>query len=323
MFRTLLDPKPSVHKISHDSQILTMGSCFADSIGDNLLRSKFNVLSNPFGVVYNPIAMFKQLDYCLHQLLPGESTYVRHQDIFYNYDYHSDFSALDQQELQIKIEGSIKTVAKALEQSNWLIMTFGTAVAYTRKDNESMVANCHKIPAQNFIRTFVSQKQIIHSFEETSSKLLEKNPSLRILLTVSPVRHLKETFQGNSVSKSILRLVCDTLQNQYDHVEYFPAYEILLDDLRDYRFYAEDMVHPNIVGEKYIWSKFIDAYFDKITRETTMEWERVMKSISHRPFHTHTAEYRKFTEKTIEQLKGFSSTFDVSKEIERLEKQIT
>ena len=183
----------------------------------------------------------------------------------YNDDLHSELSALTGEELKLKVEGAIISTHKFLQEADWIFLTFGTAIGYILKENNQLVANCHKVSARQFEKHFLTQKQIISSFENLFQQLTAFNPGLRIILTVSPVRHLRETLELNSVSKSILRITCYTLQEEYEAVSYFPAYEILLDDLRDYRFYASDMLHPNETAEDYIWDKFMSTYFDEYT----------------------------------------------------------
>ena len=323
MFRTVLEPAESPNKISHDSQIITMGSCFADTIGAQLKANKFDVLVNPFGVVYSPIALLKQLDYCLREKEPDPITYLENQGVHLNYDFHSSLSALNQEELELKIRGSIQTVKKYLTSADWLFITLGTSIVYIHKESGESVANCHKIAAREFDRTFVSQKTVLEKFDITLKMLGEVAPKLRILLSVSPVRHLKESFEDNSVSKSILRLAAYTLQQDHSNVEYFPAYELLLDDLRDYRFYGEDMVHPNDLAENYIWQRFGQTFFGAETKKIIESWESITKALNHRPFHRSSQAHQKFLKETLTKVQAFSDRFDVSREMEQLQEQLS
>ncbi len=303
--------------------MLTMGSCFADSMGKRMVENKFNVLPNPFGIIYNPVSIIKLLQFAINEKYPDAYTYIQNQGVHYNYDFHSEFSALTVDELKLKVEGAIKSTRKFLQEADWLFLTFGTAIGYFLKENSQLVANCHKVPATQFEKKFLTQKQIINSIENLLKQLKTFNPDIRIILTVSPVRHLKETLELNSVSKSILRFTCHTLQEEFDTVSYFPAYEILLDDLRDYRFYGNDMLHPNETAEDYIWNKFIPAYFDESTRNTLEEWGKVKKALDHRPFHKETGKYHQFLKKTLKKLHTLRKEIDVSIEITRLQKQLT
>ncbi|NNF21513.1 MAG: GSCFA domain-containing protein, partial [Saprospiraceae bacterium] len=282
MFRTELKPRKSSDKISYNDSIVTLGSCFAQTIGSRLERNKFDVLPNPFGVIFNPLAQFKLLQYVLNNEVPEDYTFIESQNIWYNYDFHSDYSALSKDELQMKVEGTIKQTRGILQKSNWLLLTFGTSIGYHLISNEQMVANCHKIPADQFTKDFVSQKQILASFDTLYSELKKFNPHLNIILTVSPVRHLKETLELSSVSKSILRIAAHSIQKEYENVNYFPAYELLLDDLRDYRFYTKDMLHPNETGEEYIWDKFCSSYMEEDSMTIIKDWEKVRRSLEHK-----------------------------------------
>ena len=318
MFRTVINPDPSDNKISHKTSVITIGSCFADSIGLKLEENKFQVLANPFGVIYNPISIFNLLEHTISQSTPAEDTYLESQGIFYNYDFHSEFSALKKEELILMVEGAIRSTHEALREAKWLFITLGTSMVYQHTTTKKLVANCHKVPADNFTKSMLSQKQIISSFEKLNKQLTDFNPDLNIILTLSPVRHIKDTLTINSVSKSVLRITCHTLQKEFGNIKYFPAYEILLDDLRDYRFYASDMNHPNEIAEDYIWGKFMDTFFDNYTMELLKKWQKVLKSLNHRPFHKDSEAYRKFRENTLKQLMELKDRIDVSKEIVNL-----
>lgn len=303
--------------------MLTMGSCFADSMGKRMVENKFNVIPNPFGIIYNPVSIMKLIHFAINETYPDAYTYIKNQGVYYNYDFHSEFSALTVEELKLKVEGAIISTHKFLQKADWIFLTFGTAIGYLLKENNELVANCHKVPATQFEKKFLTQKQIISSFENLLKRLTIFNPGIRIILTVSPVRHLKETLELNSVSKSILRITCHTLQEEYDAVSYFPAYEILLDDLRDYRFYGSDMLHPNETAEDYIWNKFISAYLDESTCVTLAEWVKVKRSLDHRPFHKDSEKHLQFLSNTLNKLHKLGEEIDVSNEITRLQKKLT
>jgi hypothetical protein len=258
----------------------------------------------------------------INNRVPDDYTYIESQNIWYNYDLHSDFSALSSDELRMKAEGTIKHAGDILKESNWLFLTFGTAIGYYLKSNGEMVANCHKISTGQFTKEFVSQKQILSSFDSLHSQLKSFNPDLKIIVTVSPVRHLRETLELNSVSKSILRIAAHSIQKDYEDVSYFPAYELLLDDLRDYRFYGKDMLHPNEIGEEYIWDKFCASYLEKESKSTMQDWEKARKSLEHRPFHSDSEAHDKFLRSTLSQLNKLQDKLDVSREIQQIEKQL-
>ncbi|MEL7005728.1 MAG: GSCFA domain-containing protein, partial [Bacteroidota bacterium] len=251
MFRTELSPKKHEHSLSHTTPVLTIGSCFSDQIGGYFEKNKFDVLSNPFGTVYNPISIFKLLRFAVAQSEPEEYSYIHDQGLHSNFEFHSKFSSSDKNLLQQNIKNSIDNTHNFLKRADFLILTLGTAFAYERVENEQIVANCHKVPAKQFKKILLTESQIIKAFYGVKEELNRFNENLQIILTVSPVRHVKDTLELNAVSKSILRMVCHRLCDQYDSVHYFPSYEIVLDDLRDYRFYQRDMIHPNEIAEEY------------------------------------------------------------------------
>jgi hypothetical protein len=319
MFRTELNIDPSLIKIGHYDPILTLGSCFSDSMGARLANNKFEVKYNPFGTVYNPISIFKLLQYSLSNEMPNESSYLENDGLFANYDFHSSFSALNKSSIKKQIEEQIESTNAFLKSAKWLILTFGTAYVYERKDTNEIVSNCHKIPGKNFTKRLLTQKQILEAFDQLWKQLAPLNPDLKILLTVSPVRHTKDTLALNSVSKSTLRLTCDTLANQYEQVSYFPSYELMMDDLRDYRFYKADMIHPTEEAEGYIWKKFASAYFNKPTLDFLSEWSKIRAAILHRPFNTASEKHQAFIKSTIKKIHSLDNKLDFSEELKVLE----
>ena len=318
MFRTELHITPPLTKISHAEPLLSMGSCFSDNMGRLLYEHKFNILSNPFGVIFNPVSNHKLLSLALKNSTPTQTGFLISQDVHLHYDFHSQLGSITQEETAKNITSAIADSHNQLKHAKWLIMTWGTAIVYELKDNGEIVANCHKVPANQFNKRLLSQKEIIVDFENL---LAELPKDINVMLTVSPVRHLKETLELNSVSKSILRIACHTLAEQHDRVYYFPGYELMLDDLRDYRFYKSDMLHPSDEAIQYIWDKFCTAYFDSPTLDFIEAWQRVVKAIHHKPFNPNSEGHQKFVMATIDQLKSFKN-IDTVKEITMLEDQL-
>ena len=322
MFRTEITPRPSREKITLATPILSIGSCFSDCMGERFLNYKFDTVANPFGTVYNPLSIFKLLDYALQKKYPNESTYLETHGMQANYDFHSSFSTLQPSHIRKDIHTAIDQTSEHLKKTRWMILTFGTAFVYRRNDNNSIVANCHKVPAKAFSKELLTQKQIIDGFEKWYAQLQEKLPEIKIILTVSPVRHIKDNLEQNSVSKSILRVTCDTLEKAYDGIQYFPSYEIMMDDLRDYRFYKSDMIHPTQDAENYIWNKFADTYFDRETLNFLEEWAKILKAMQHRPFNPASEGHIKFITETIDRLKRLENKVDVTQEIQRLKLKV-
>lgn len=321
MFRTELKIQGPNEKINHKTPVLTIGSCFSDCMGNRFQANKFDVLSNPFGTCYNPLSIFKLLETALANHPAEAEGYVQTQGLWAHHDFHSSFSSVEKSVLEHNIHAAISSTHSFLKKTRWLIITFGTAIVYEHNETETWVNNCHKLPAHIFTKSMLSPMDIIESFEDVYKELSAHIPDLNIILTVSPVRHTKEGIENNAVSKSILRLAAYELQ-QYDNVHYFPGYEIMLDDLRDYRFYKSDMIHPNEDAEKYIWNKFSEAFFENKTKELIKDWQKILRAINHHPFNVKSDQHQKFLKETIARINTMQGSFDVSKEIELLKAQI-
>jgi hypothetical protein len=320
-WRTELNVKPSRNKITLSDKIFTIGSCFSDEMGQLLGENKFQV-ARPFGTVYNPISIHRLLSLGLNKGFPTEESFGQNEDVYFNYHFHSSFSSLNRKELEKRIEKSITESNEFLKTANTVVITFGTAFVYQLKSNGAIVANCHKMSSTLFEKRLLTQTEIIKSFEEAYSKLKSINLSVKIILTVSPVRHLKDTLELNSVSKSILRMACHTISEQHQDVEYFPAFEILVDDLRDYRFYKSDRLHPTEEAVEYIWQKFSGAYFDESTKKFVSEWQKIKSELTHRSFHPESDSHQKFLKSLLLKLENLESMVDVQTEIAETKSKI-
>ena len=319
MFRTEINPQISGEKISLSTPLMTIGSCFSDHIGERLVQNKFDTLSNPFGVIFNPISIHKLLNIAAKNHPIDPENWLQSQEIYLHYDVHSQLGNVNQQDAKDNINYAINTAYHQLQKAKWLIITWGTAIVYERKDTGEVVANCHKVPNNQFIKRILSSNEIVTSFETMLSNL---PPNLNILLTVSPVRHLKETLELNSVSKSTLRIACHQLANKHNRVKYFPAYELILDDLRDYRFYKSDMLHPDEDAIDYVWYKFLQTYFDKSTLDFIQKWKKITAAINHKPFNEHSDVHQRFIKSTIKTITELNTVVDVTTEINYLEQQL-
>lgn len=322
-FRTVLNAGVSTHTISLSDKILTLGSCFADAIGSRLVRSKVQTLANPFGILYNPHSIHRLLQYTIFNEPVPEHTFLKHHDIYLNYDFHSELSALQKEVLQRNLRNMIGSTHHFLKDAQWLLITYGTAWVYERMDTGEVVANCHKQPANQFQKSLLTHEKIVQSFDTIYRALKEFNPDIRIILTVSPVRHIKDTLELNSVSKSILRVACHALQEAYTDVEYYPAYEVLLDDLRDYRFYKADMIHPTEQAEDYIWDQFAARYFDGKLKSFIDKWKPIQQALAHKAFHPASEAHQKFLNDTLKKLEELKSLVNVDKEIAFIKSQQT
>lgn len=321
-FRTELVVTPAAWSLTLNDHLITFGSCFSDSIGQRLLSNKFSVLVNPFGTTYHPLAIDRLIGYAARQQYPPDDSYLMNQEHVFNYDFHSSFWNDTTDNLRQGIEATINKVHRQIKASQCLLITYGTAWMFERIDNGQAVANCHRMPSGLFRRRLTSVEEIVTSFTRMHAALLSINPGIRIILTVSPVRHLKDTLPSNSVSKATLRLACHQLASAFESVHYFPAYELLIDDLRDYRFYADDFIHPSAFAEEYIWTKFAATYFTKDTLRILSDWGQVRQSLEHRPFHPGSEAHQEFLRQTLSKLERLNPVMHVEKEIADLRAQL-
>ena len=323
MFRTEISIEPSSEKISLRHPILSIGSCFATVIGQRLADRKFNTRVNPFGTIYNPASIFRLLHDSINMHMPHEETFLQREDMHYNFKFHSDFAANSHEELETIIEDQLLATHKHLKHARWIIVTLGTALCYERVDNNHIVANCHKMPASFFRQRMLLPEEIITRFEQVYLAMKAFNDKAQFIFTVSPVRHVRETLVRNAASKASLRLAVEEITQHYpDVVRYFPSYEIMMDDLRDYRFYAPDMIHPDSLAEDYIWEKWVETYLDENAVEFMIRWEKIRRALQHRPFQPDSEEHQRFVRKTIEQLEQLGKVVDVREEMKRMKKQL-
>lgn len=306
MFRTELTIAPAAGQLARTARVLTMGSCFADSTGARLVANKVETRVNPFGTVFQPLALARLLRAAAGEEVDWQRHLVQARGRWQSYDLHGSVGADSPVELLQYIQEVVRQTGEFLRNADVVLLTLGTAWAYRLRETGELVSNCHKQPADLFVRELLTPDEIINALAETHAYLRRLNPDLRFVLTVSPVRHLKDTLQLSSVSKSVLRLATHIVSDLLPGVAYFPAYELLVDDLRDYRFYASDMLHPSEVAEDYIWEKFARAYFDTDFGRFRKEWAAVRQSLGHRPLHEGAPEHRQFLESTREKLEQLS-----------------
>lgn len=311
---------PSADKISHHEKILLIGSCFANNIGSKLQKYKFQADINPFGILYNPISIAQNLLSAAYMQEADPEKIVQGNGRFFHYDFHSEISGSSEMECLQKAHKSIQNTHGLLDQLDYLFISLGTAWAYELKGLGSVVANCHKLPANNFKKVLLKQDQIEKKLTTLIETFQTKYPDLKIIFTLSPVRHVKDGLHENQVSKSILMLVVHSLTQQYSTCSYFPSYEIMMDDLRDYRYYADDLIHPSKLALDYIWKYFSETYFSIATFQLVDEIHKINRDLSHKAFHPKTEEHQKFLQKLEGRIKRLSRkhNLDFSKEIETL-----
>jgi len=302
MFRTELTIAPATGQLPRTARVLTVGSCFADSIGSRLATNKVETLVNPFGTVFQPLALARLLRAAAGEEVDWQQHLVEARGRWQSYDLHGRIGADSPVALLQNIQELVQRTGEFLRSADVVLLTLGTAWAYRLRETGELVSNCHKQSADLFVRELLTPDEIINALAETHAYLRRINPELRFVVTVSPVRHLKDTLQLNAVSKSVLRLATHIVSDLLPGVAYFPAYELLMDDLRDYRFYEADMLHPSAVAEDYVWEKFARTYFDADFGRFRKEWAAVQQSLEHRPLHAGAPEHRQFLESTREKL---------------------
>lgn len=308
--------------ITHQDTLFTTGSCFADLLGAKLKESRFQVAINPFGVSYNPLSVHRALAMALRKERPAPELYVQSEGSFRHLDFHSAFCAKTLNQLAASLQQSISEAGMQLQRTNVLSITYGTSWVYRHKDSGKTVSNCQKLPAREFEKLLLDPSDIITSFESLYHILRETLPSVRIILTVSPVRHLRDSLDLNQLSKAGLIVACHKLTRRFENVEYFPAYEIMMDDLRDYRFYDQDMIHPSPAAVDYIWEKFGERYFSADTEKLAAKCRDLTRALSHRPFDASSNDYRGFLEKTLALAKEVGSSTNVADDIRDIESRL-
>lgn len=321
-FRTELPTIDFPEKISLNHPILTIGSCFSNTIGKKMTDNKQECLVNPFGTVYDPLSITRLLRMAIDDKQPDEATIVESDGVWKSLLLHSSFSGLSKDELSLKIKAKLMQVRKELKAAKWLMITFGTAFSYRHKELNQEVANCQKLPAKLFNKELVSHAALMKDFEEFYQKLMGFNPEISIILTVSPVRHIRDGLVENSVSKSILRILCNTLTRDLDGIYYYPSYELVQDDLRDYRYYEDDLIHPNNQANRYIWNHFSSSFFDTELRDFSKQWQAISASLKHRPFNPGTIEHQQFLKKLLIDLEALRDKVELNKEIDHVKDQI-
>lgn len=308
-FRTKTDIPKSELQISHRSRILMFGSCFIENTGKLLIDNKFNANLNPFGVLYNPQSIGQALQLLINKQKFTDDDIFEYKGLYHSFYHHSSFSHYEKEKCLEQINDRLEQASRDLRQADILFITFGTAYVFRNKESSKVVGNCHKLPANNFDRYRLNTEDIVDDWNNLLKRLKEINPNFQVVFTVSPIRHLKDGAHDNQLSKSVLLLAIDELCKSDKSLHYFPSYEIVLDELRDYRFYNEDMIHPNSVAVKYIWERLTETYMHKETHLITDEWRKIHSALNHRPLNTDSEEYKLFLRQTLLKLKAFNEKY--------------
>ncbi len=282
-FRSELKITPWARKLDHANRFLAAGSCFAAHMAEKLAYYQFRVLANPAGVMYNPLSLLLMLEHLYSSRPVDEKFLVQDEGLWHSLLHDSSFSAPTREEVGHAIERARELSREPLLQSDTWLITLGTARVYHHIERQCPVANCHKIAADRFRRQLLSVEEIVGSLEKITQLAARINPDILIIFSVSPVRHLKDGFHENTLSKARLHLAIERITRDNDNTAYFPAWELLMDDLRDYRFYQGDLIHPSEMAVDYIWQKFCEACMTPGAREVMKEVEAIRKGRAHRP----------------------------------------
>jgi hypothetical protein len=296
MFTLKLDIPPLKHPIHYYDSLLLIGSCFTEHISERLQQAKFNVVSNPNGILFNPLSVAASLE----SYIDGKQ--YKKEDLFYlnelwnSWDHHTRFSDIDCDAALAKINASQQEAAAGTRDAGWVIITLGSAFQYYLKDNNRPVANNHRAPAQWFDKRLLPIDEITHALATVIAKLKRINPLAKVLLTISPVRHIRDGVVENNRSKARLIEAVHELCSQFEYAHYFPAYELLIDILRDYRFYDIDFVHPNFLATTYVWEQFVQSCIAPENHKIMGDVGEIMTAYRHRPRFPETVSHKKFKE---------------------------
>ncbi len=303
-FRTEIKIEASHFQINYEDPVGFIGSCFTENIGNRLKELHFLTDINPFGVVYNPLSVMRSLELLIQQKQYSSEDLEFRDEKYFSWDHHSDFSGTKKDIVLDRINQKLKTSSAFLKNAKFLFISLGTAWVYRLKKTGDIVCNCHKVPSKEFDRELLSIEKIGEDCENLITDLKKFNPELKIIFTISPVRHWKDGAHGNQISKSILQLAVKRIIDSCgEGCDYFPSYEIMIDDLRDYRFYADDLLHPNQQAIDYIWEKFSNRYFNDSTIYYINKIEKLVKASQHRFYDSESKSSAEFREKQAVKLK--------------------
>ena len=306
--------KQSNNLIDYNSKILLLGSCFVENIGNKLDYFKFQSAVNPFGIMFHPKAIETLISNAINQKEYTEKDIFFHNERWYCFDAHSVLSSISKEDLLETLNNKLKLTNKQIHEFTHLIITLGTAWVYKYIESNQIVANCHKISQGQFTKAILSVDKIVSSIENIENLMRSKNPNIQIIYTVSPVRHLKDGFIENSQSKSHLITAIHKFLNRNSEIQnrnsfYFPSYEIMMDELRDYRFYAEDIIHPSNIAINYIWKKFQQIWIAVKSSITMDEVNTIQKGLLHKPFHPNAKQHQQFLEDLNKKQEKLASQF--------------
>lgn len=299
-FITKISISKSDFPIDYASKIIAFGSCFAENMGKKFDYFKFNTCTNPFGIIFNPISIEKLVSRAINQNQYTEEDVFFHNERWNCFEVHSDCSNSSKEEVLDNLNKILQLTAKQIKEATHISITYGTSWVYRDKYSQALVANCHKVQQSQFDKEILSVTTIKQSIQNTIDVIRQVNPNATLLLTVSPVRHIKDGFVENQRSKAHLIAAIHDLSPETYH--YFPSYEIIMDELRDYRFYAEDMLHPSQIAIDYVWERFLETWISESASITMKKVDSIQKGLSHKPFHVESVSHQKFLKELQEKM---------------------
>lgn len=323
-FRSELEIQKLTPPINHNHKLFLTGSCFTENIGEKLKRFKFIILENPNGILFNPVSVSEALIDCIEKKKFNEEDLFYFNEGWHSWKHHSRFSGLTADESLNKINDSIERTHEFLKEADYAMITLGSAWVYTLTDKAitgdlgRVVANNHKAPADWFIKKLMTVEEVMDSMDQMIHHLRLFNKNLHIIFTISPVRHARDGLIQNNRSKAALILAIHELIDKHDDLYYFPSYELVIDDLRDYRYYSEDLVHPNYFATQYVWEKFIDGCMDEKTKKLIGEIHSINLGFHHKAFNETSEQHKKFLENFYTKTKDLQEKFpnlDFSREL--------
>ena len=329
-FRFEFDIKKLPEPITHQHKLLLVGSCFTENMGEKLDRYKFRTLQNPNGILFNPVSVAEALTGYIEEKEFSKDDLFHYNEAWHSWKHHSRFSGLTAEEALQKINTSAKTAHDFLKEADYVFITLGSSWIYTLTDKAlnakpgSVAANNHKAPPDWFYRRLMTTEEVLQALDNVVHRLFLFNDKAKIIFTISPVRHLREGAVENNRSKAVLIQAVHHLVDKFDRLYYFPAYELVLDDLRDYRFYAEDLVHPNYFATQYVWEKFVNACVDENTKTLMEEIHTINLAYQHKAFNSSSEQHKKFLQSFYQKTKLLQEKhpyLDFKKELEYFQRE--
>jgi hypothetical protein len=310
--------KSPERKISYSDKIFLIGSCFTEHIGRRLEELKFQIIQNPNGILFDPISVSKSLNSYIELKKYKQADLFYLNELWQSWNHHSVFSGMDANNVLLNINLSQKNAHEQLKAANWLVVTLGSSFSYQLTEDNQPVANCHRAPGQWFNKYLLGIEETVAALEESINKLLTFNPGLQIIFTISPVRHIRDGVVENNRSKARLIEAVHRLVDKYKHAYYFPSYELVIDVLRDYRFYDVDLVHPNYAATEFVFEKFEQSFIDAEARTYMEEIRKIATGFKHKPFQPQTQSHQSFLKSSLEKVKILQEKLpelDFSKEL--------